>query len=127
MVKALFRPFSLFIREPIIQLFGVYMAFVYGLLYRMSFICLRRAKLTPCTVFLTTIPTIFQDVYHQEVGIAGLHYLGFGLGLMIGAQINMRFLDSIYRRLKQKNGGVGKPEFRLRAQTNRYFVWLQCS
>ena len=33
--KALVRPFKLFIHEPIIQLLGLYMAFVYGLLYSM--------------------------------------------------------------------------------------------
>ena len=32
--KALVRPFVLFAREPIVQLLGVYMAFVYGTLYR---------------------------------------------------------------------------------------------
>lgn len=31
--KALSRPFKMFIYEPIVQLLGVYMAFVYGLLY----------------------------------------------------------------------------------------------
>lgn len=31
--KALVRPFKLFYFEPIVQLLGVYMAFVYGLLY----------------------------------------------------------------------------------------------
>ena len=31
--RALSRPFKLFIFEPIVQLLGVYMAFVYGLLY----------------------------------------------------------------------------------------------
>lgn len=65
-------------------------------------------------VFLTTIPTIFQEVYHQKLGISGLHYLAFGLGLILGAQINLRFLDYIYKRLKDRNGGVGRPEFRLR-------------
>jgi hypothetical protein len=33
--KALIRPFALFSREPIVQLLGLYMAFIYGLLYRM--------------------------------------------------------------------------------------------
>lgn len=28
------RPFALFVSEPIVQLLGVYMAFVYGLIYR---------------------------------------------------------------------------------------------
>jgi hypothetical protein len=32
--KALTRPFLIFAREPIIQLLGVFMAFVYGTLYR---------------------------------------------------------------------------------------------
>lgn len=35
--KTLFRPFALFAREPIVQLLGMYMAFVYGLLYSKSF------------------------------------------------------------------------------------------
>lgn len=33
-LKALVRPFKLFYCEPIAQLLGMYMAFVYGLLYR---------------------------------------------------------------------------------------------
>jgi hypothetical protein len=33
--KALIRPFKLFLCEPIVQLLGAYMAFVYGLLYSM--------------------------------------------------------------------------------------------
>ena len=32
--KALIRPFKLFIYEPIVQLLGLYLAFIYGLLYR---------------------------------------------------------------------------------------------
>lgn len=31
--KALIRPFALFVREPIVQLLGIYMAFIYGILY----------------------------------------------------------------------------------------------
>ncbi len=32
--KALVRPFKLFIYEPIVQVLGLYLAFIYGLLYR---------------------------------------------------------------------------------------------
>ena len=32
--KALVRPFAMFATEPIIQLFGLYMAFIYGTIYR---------------------------------------------------------------------------------------------
>lgn len=36
-MNALTRPFAMFFYEPIIQLFGLYMAFSYGLLYRELF------------------------------------------------------------------------------------------
>ncbi|KAI0703412.1 MFS polyamine transporter [Cytidiella melzeri] len=95
--KALTRPFQLFFREPIIQLLGLYMAFVYGLLY----------------LFLTTIPSIFEGVYDQRVGIAGLHYFALGVGLTSASQINARYMDKIYRYFSAKNGGQGRPEYRL--------------
>ncbi|KAF8178937.1 MFS polyamine transporter [Pholiota molesta] len=95
--KALIRPFQLFVQEPIIQFLGMYMAFVYGIFY----------------LFLTTMPSIFRDIYHEGVGIGGLHYIALGLGLGLSSQINARFMDRIYIHFKMKNGGVGEPEFRL--------------
>ncbi|KAI0338723.1 MFS polyamine transporter [Trametopsis cervina] len=95
--KALTRPFKLFFSEPIIQLLGVYMAFVYGILY----------------LFLTTMPSIFEGVYQQRVGIAGLHYLALGVGLSVASQVNARYMDRIYRHFAKRNGGVGMPEYRL--------------
>jgi hypothetical protein len=38
MAKSLRRPFVLFAHEPIVQLLGIYMAYLYGLLYRKSYI-----------------------------------------------------------------------------------------
>ncbi|EKM55131.1 uncharacterized protein PHACADRAFT_255538 [Phanerochaete carnosa HHB-10118-sp] len=95
--KALVRPFKLFYREPIVQLLGVYMAFIYGLLY----------------LFLTTIPSIFEGIYHQRVGVAGLHYIALGVGLTGASQINALFMDKIYVYFTKKNGGGGRPEYRL--------------
>ncbi|TBU49487.1 MFS general substrate transporter [Dichomitus squalens] len=95
--KALIRPFMLFFREPIIQLLGSYMAFIYGTLY----------------LFLTTIPLIFQGIYQESLGIAGLNYIALGIGLSGVSQISARLLDVVYTRLTKKNGGVGKPEYRL--------------
>ncbi|KAG2341344.1 MFS polyamine transporter [Suillus weaverae] len=99
MAKSLSRPFALFAHEPIVQLLGIYMAYLYGILY----------------LFLTTIPSIFQGTYHQPVGIAGLHYIALGIGLLAASQLNAKTMDNIYIYLKSKNGGVGKPEFRLPA------------
>ncbi|KAG1825124.1 MFS polyamine transporter [Suillus variegatus] len=99
MAKSLSRPFVLFAHEPIVQLLGVYMAYLYGTLY----------------LFLTTMPSIFQGTYHQSVGISGLHYAALGLGLSAASQLNARTMDKVYIYLKGKNGGVAKPEFRLPA------------
>ncbi len=60
------------------------------------------------------MPSIFLDVYKQSAGIGGLHYISMGLGLTVVSQINARMLDRIYIYFKNKNGGVGEPEFRLR-------------
>ncbi|KIM73432.1 hypothetical protein PILCRDRAFT_829167 [Piloderma croceum F 1598] len=95
--KALVRPFAIFAHEPIVQLFGIYMAFVYGVTY----------------LFLTTLPTIYGVVYEEKPGIAGLHYLALGVGLSGASQVNARTLDKVYGYFKSKNGGVGRPEFRL--------------
>ncbi|KAJ2916653.1 hypothetical protein MD484_g3756, partial [Candolleomyces efflorescens] len=95
--KALTRPFKLFALESIVQLLGVYMAFIYGVFY----------------LFLTTMPMIFGEVYEEGPGIAGLHYIALGIGLTLASQINARLLDRSYKYFKQKNNGVGEPEFRL--------------
>lgn len=65
-------------------------------------------------VFLTTIPSIFGDVYHHRTEIAGLHYLALGLGVSISSQLNARYMDKIYISLKEKNKGVAEPEYRVR-------------
>ncbi|KAF9458414.1 MFS polyamine transporter [Collybia nuda] len=94
---ALTRPFIIFAREPIIQLLGIYMAFMYGVFY----------------LYLTTLPGIFEGTYHERTSIAGLHYISLGVGLTIASQINTRFIDRIYIRFKTKNNDIGEPEFRL--------------
>lgn len=73
-------------------------------------------------LILTTIPAIFQDIYGEPIGIAGLHYLALGVGLTGASQINARLLDRIYKYYKEKNGGHGRPEFRLRKLTFTSFL-----
>jgi hypothetical protein len=71
-------------------------------------------RLIKFSVFLTTMPTIFGVIYQQKPGIAGLHYLALGVGLSGASQLNARTLDKVYVYFKNKNGGVGRPEYRLR-------------
>ena len=79
MVHSLIRPFVLFAQEPIIQLFGVYLAFVYGTIYR-EFLLIASFPVALInnfilTVVLTTIPLIYTERYHERIGIVGLHYI----------------------------------------------------
>ncbi|KAF9488438.1 MFS polyamine transporter [Pleurotus eryngii] len=97
MIRSLTRPFMLFFSEPIIQVLGVYMAFIYGVFY----------------LFLTTMPLIFEGTYHQRPGIAGLHYIAIGIGLTGASQFNALAMDRIYAYLKKRNGDNGRPEYRL--------------
>lgn len=90
------RPFRLLGTQPIIQVLALYMAFIYGLMY----------------LVLTTYPTVWETVYGQSVGIGGLNYISLGIGFFVGAQTVARVNDYLYRRLKARNNGVGKPEFR---------------
>ncbi|KAI0055627.1 MFS polyamine transporter [Artomyces pyxidatus] len=95
--KAMVRPILLFVHEPILVVLSSYLAFAYGVLF----------------LFFTTLPTIFGRNYGEQPGLAGLHYIALGLGLLVAAQSNARLLDRMYAYFKEKNDGVGKPEFRL--------------
>ena len=90
------RPFRLLATQPIIQVLALYMAFIYGLMYLVLF----------------NFPTVWETVYGESVGIGGLNYLSLGLGFLIGAQTVARVNDYLYARLKLRNNGVGRPEFR---------------
>ena len=79
LIRSLVRPFTLFIQEPIIQLFGVYLAFVYGVLYstccpdpHQQIVSLMTQTLA---VVLTTLPRIYTEVYNQKIDVVGLHYI----------------------------------------------------
>ncbi|PBK68606.1 hypothetical protein ARMSODRAFT_958272 [Armillaria solidipes] len=89
----LLYPVCLLVTEPIIQLTGIYLAYIY--------------------VILTSIPGIFVGVYHESIGIAGLHYIAFGIGLYGGAQIANAIQDNLYRRLSAHYGTDDCPEFRI--------------
>jgi multidrug resistance protein len=94
---SLTRPFKLLGTQVIVQVLAIYMAFLYGLMY----------------LVLSTFPALWESEYHESVGIGGLNYISLGVGLFIGTQTCAAMQDKIYKRLKAKNGGVGKPEFRV--------------
>jgi hypothetical protein len=75
----------------------VYMAYLYGLMYLM----------------LSTYPKLWTVRYGESISIGSLNYIALGIGYFLGTQISAPINDRIYRRLKARNGGVGRPEFRV--------------
>ncbi|KAL1845958.1 hypothetical protein Plec18167_009088 [Paecilomyces lecythidis] len=92
------RPFRLLATQPIVQALAVYMAYMYGLMYLM----------------LATFPALWTspEYYNESIGIGGLNYISLGVGFFLASQICAPLNDRIYRYLKVRNNGVGKPEFR---------------
>ncbi|BCS17756.1 MFS transporter [Aspergillus puulaauensis] len=97
--SALVRPFRLLTTQPIVQALAVYLAYMYGIIY----------------LVLSTFPTLWtgEQYYNESIGIGGLNYISLGVGFWLGSQICAPLNDRVYRRLKTRNGGVGKPEFRV--------------
>lgn len=96
---ALVRLFLLLTTQPIVQVIALYMAYLLGLFY----------------FLLSTFPGVWEGVYGEDVGIAGLNYISLGVGFVLGAQVNARMSDRIYHRLKMKRNNTGAPEFRIPA------------
>lgn len=94
---AMQRPFIFLGTQPIIQCLAVYMAYLYGLMYLM----------------LSTFPLLWVQHYKESPGIGSLNFISMGLGFFLGTQVTAPLNDMLYRRLKRKNHGVGKPEFRV--------------
>lgn len=96
---SLARPMRLLTTQPIIIALALYMAYLYGLVY----------LVISSFAQLYTSP----DYYNESVQISGLHYLALALGYFIGAQATGRMNDYLYKRQKERAGGVGSPEFRV--------------
>lgn len=97
MKRSLIRPFKLLGTQPIVQTLAIYMAYIYGLMY----------------LVLSTFPGLWEDQYHETIGIGGLNYISLGVGFFLGTQICAPLNDRIYRRLTKKNDNIGLPEFRI--------------
>jgi multidrug resistance protein len=94
---SLTRPFKLLGTQVIVQVLALYMAYLYGLMY----------------LVLSTFPALWENEYNESVGIGGLNYISLAVGFFIGTQVCAPCQDKIYRELKRRNNGVGKPEFRV--------------
>ncbi|KAG1741290.1 multidrug resistance protein 4 [Suillus lakei] len=93
------RPIILLTRSFICFMLSLYMALMYGIYYLM----------------FATFPDLFSGVYHFSTGIAGLAYIGIGVGFLSAVIFGVKLSDKTYIYLAAKNGGNGKPEMRVPA------------
>lgn len=91
------RPAIFLCTQPVVFVPAFYQSILFGCQY----------------LLLAAFPGVFQSGYHQSLGISSLHYIAFLVGFMLFGQVGGRAVDVIYRRLKEKHGGQGQPEYKL--------------
>lgn len=95
--NSLVRPFQLLRMQPIVQVLALFYAYLYGLMY----------------LVLSTFAVLWETKYNESISSASLNYFALGVGYLFGSQICGLFADPIYRALRSRNSGTGKPEFRV--------------
>ncbi|KAG5768257.1 hypothetical protein H9Q72_004161 [Fusarium xylarioides] len=96
-MRAISRPMRLLFLSPICSIFALYLAIVYGYLYLM----------------FTSITTVFTKNYGFSSSVAGLVFLGLGVGSMLGLALFTTTNDKYAQRKAAKDGQGHKPEYRL--------------
>lgn len=97
--RSIIRPQRMLLRSPIVALFTIYIAVVYGYLYLM----------------FTSITEVFQQHYGFNSDVIGLVFLGLGVGSMMGLVIFSTTSDRHVKRhaLRDSHEGLLQPEYRL--------------
>ena len=100
LARALYRPFQIFVQEPIVVLFAVYLAVVYVVFFG----------------FLEGFDYIFGEVYGLPPGLSGLTFLGIAVGIFLASTL-VPLMYRWYNQALQKAQGRGEtrlpPEMRL--------------
>lgn len=91
------RPAIFFATQPVVAIPCLYQGIVFGCQY----------------LLMSEFPRAFYAAYRQPPGIASLHYLALLLAFLLAGQVGGRLVDVVYRRLSERNGGEGRPEFKL--------------
>lgn len=95
--RGIVRPMKMLVRSPIVALFALYIAIVYGYLY----------------LLFTSITQVFEEFYQFSTQAAGLVFLGLGVGSMLGLALFSATSDPYMKKMAKKEGQGMKPEYRL--------------
>ncbi|CAG9943078.1 unnamed protein product [Clonostachys rosea f. rosea IK726] len=106
-VRGIVRPFKMLFFSPICIIAALYVALGYGYLYLM----------------FSSLSPLIQQIYHFGTGAAGLAFLGFGVGSMIGVIFFARLSDVYIKKKAKEEAELAaaegrepaglKPEYRL--------------
>lgn len=91
------RPFKLLATQPIVQVWSLYCAYIWGIMY----------------LIVATFPDVWTGIYGESTSIGSLNYLSQFVGMALASQVGTRFADRYYNRKCAENKGQGRPEFRL--------------
>ncbi|KAK7894333.1 hypothetical protein LTR67_006094 [Exophiala xenobiotica] len=97
LAHGLHRPIQMLFKSSIVFVLSTYMAIVYGLLY----------------LLFTTITSVFEGQYNFSPQLAGLAYLGIGIGFFAGLAAIALTSDRMVIKLTERNGGKFEPEMRM--------------
>lgn len=95
LLRTFIRPTKILVLSPIVLMMSLYSAFMFGLIY----------------LLFTTFPAVFEETYGFSAGIAGLVYLGLGLGMIVGIVLFGNLSDKLVA--SSRSGTAGRPELRL--------------
>ncbi|KAF5644108.1 multidrug resistance [Fusarium sp. NRRL 52700] len=90
------RPLRLLMTEPIVTLFAIYAAILYGILY----------------MFFVAYPIVFEEGKGFSPGISGLMFLPIMGGIVVGL-VGAPFVNRHYNKLRAQHTGLPPPELRL--------------
>ncbi|KAJ5146653.1 hypothetical protein N7526_000005 [Penicillium atrosanguineum] len=90
------RPLILLFSEPVVQLFSVYGAIIYGTLY----------------MLFAAFPIVYEEGRGWNPGVGGLAFLGVMIGMIFGMLMTIP-VNILYRRVQDANEGYAPPEARL--------------
>jgi hypothetical protein len=92
----LFKPFIMLVKEPILLLITIYLAYIYGILY----------------LFFTAYPISFQRERGWNQGVGALPFIGILIGVLLGS-ITITYVTKTRFARKLKKHGRVIPEERL--------------
>lgn len=96
---------QLFCQSKIAFLLSIYLGVVYGLLY----------------LLFATITVVFTETYGWSIEIAGLSFLGIGLGQLLAIVVVGATSDKLVKKLTVANNNQFEPEMRLAP-----VLWFSC-